>query len=384
MIYALVPDSYTWQIMGGGLTRALGMLMLLLALYQVHQMFQSGERRHVWFAALFCSLSVLSHPEVGLATASACVLFWFFFGRNRAGTLRSLVVAAGTILLTAPWWGSVLSAHGLAPFSNVFHSGGYSSNILKNLAIMLFSLDVWSGAFKLMVLAGLAWKLYQRQFLLPVWLILPYLVEPRSAPAYAYLPAVLLASQALTDLLPSIYAAFRRRHLPEYRPGEFWAMKGIQALIFTLAFVWLIQGGLMGFSIRNTSLVPPLPQQAMQWAAENTPANSQFLLITGNADSMTDPIQEWFPALSNRLSQTTLQGQEWTLGERFFGEVQALATLQSCADTACLEDWSKNTGLSYGDVLVERNPKTRPLLESLHQSGYALIYENNSYLIFRR
>lgn len=380
MIYALAPDSFTWQIMGGGLTRALGMLFLLLAQGQVLRMFRKGGWRDAALAALFCALAVLSHPEAGLAAASSCALLWVFFGRTRSGTAQAAVTAGLTVLLTAPWWRSVLATHGLNPFQNVMFSGQYSANPLKSLLGMLLPLDAWTGSFHLLVLGGLVWELTRRRFLLPLWLVLPYLVEPRSAPAYAYIPAALMSARLLTEALPAWAAAIRSR-----RGAQTDVTKPLQWLTLGLAFLWFLQSALFAFPLRNTSLRPPLPQEAMSWAAENTPRGSRFLLLTGNGDAMTDPLQDWFPALALRRSLTTLQGQEWTLGKEFFPRRRRLAALQACEDAACVEGWASTTGLEFTHLFVERNPKNERLPDSLSRdSRYVLLFENEEYLIYGR
>lgn len=374
MIYALVPDSFTWQIMGGGLTRAPGMLFLLLAQYHALRMFRGGSRRRVLLTALFCALTILSHPEAGLAAASSCALLWVWFGRSREGTLRAALAAAGALALTAPWWGSVLRLHGTAPFESVLFSGGYGNVLGVSLRAFFNPVDLWTGTFHLVLLAGLVWSLYRRRWLLPLWLALPFLVEPRPAPAYAYIPAVILAAQALTEALLALLK----------RPADLeW--KVIRAVVLSLAVLWFVQSLLFGYRIRNTSLVPPRPQEAMRWVGANTPAGSRFITLTGNPDAMTDPLQEWFPALSGRRNLTTLQGGEWTLGRLFFAYRAELGRLQACGDPACLEERAAITGSDFTHVFVERNLNTERLLDSLSRdSRYRLLYENGDHFIFAR
>jgi hypothetical protein len=385
MVYAMVPGNFAWQIMGGGVTRALGILFILLALYQVLQMFRSGRWKHAWLSMLFCSLAVLSHPEVSLATATGCGLFWAFFGRTRRGTLQAALVAIGTVVLTAPWWGSVLAYHGLTPFEAVLHSGAYNSNPLKTLITDLFNFDPWAGIFHLIFLCGLAWSLYKKQWFLPAWLLLPYLVEPRSAPAFAYLPEAMLAAIAIADAGPAILRRLSHKNMVDGAPTSLSQSKGANVVAMGLLMLWFVQGALYGFRIVNTSLRPPIPQRVMAWAGANTPLESEFIIVTGIPGIMTDPLQEWFPAFALRNSRSTLQGLEWTLGEQFFPRLKQLAALQECKQASCLEGWSESTGLSYNHVLLEKNAETEPLLGTLRgDANYKLLYEEGSYLIFAR
>ena len=90
----------------------------------------------------------------------------------------------------------------------------------------------------------------------------------------------------------------------------------------------------------------------MLWVRENTPADSSFLILTGRADVMTDAVQEWFPALAERHSATTLQGLEWTLGGEFYPRWNELSALQSCREMACIESISNemNTRIHLPDI----------------------------------
>ncbi len=95
----------------------------------------------------------------------------------------------------------------------------------------------------------------------------------------------------------------------------------------------------------NTSLHTQAPFQAMQWVSENTAPNSRFLLLTGSSGIMSDPIQEWFPALAERESQTTMQGLEWNLNKDFFPRLRSLDYLASLHDFGLCESVVSEYGL---------------------------------------
>ena len=156
--------------------------------------------------------------------------------------------------------------------------------------------------------------------------------------------------------------------------------------VFGLMFYWFIQGAFFGFSLANTTLKPPVPQETLTWVRNNTPKNGQFLILTGNdAGLMSEPIQEWFPALAERRSQVTLQGLEWTLGDQFFPRLEALRALQQCETSACVEQWSIETKLEYAYVLISKTELAGKLLVSFSQDKkYTLIYENSQYAIFKK
>ena len=109
---------------------------------------------------------------------------------------------------------------------------------------------------------------------------------------------------------------------------------------------------------------------------------------------MSDPVQEWFPTLTNQHSQTTLQGLEWTLDAQFNARLEDLVALQACPNLVCVETWSARTGLTYDYLWVNKFPadnssevarRLREVLADLnHSPSYRLIHESESAAIFER
>jgi len=381
MAYALLPGSFAWHIMGGGLTRALGMLFILCTDECIYRSFRDRQVKMLLGAVFFGTLAVLSHPEVALATMANLALFWLFFGRSRQGTGQAALIAVGVALCTSPWWGSVLAYHGLKPFFTVMHSGAYILNPLTKFLSDFSILDGWTGPFHALVWVGIGWAIWKRRFFFLAWLALPYFTEPRSAPAFAHFPASMLVALAMMEALPAFWA----RHTQESGLKEegILSPKGTLVLL-GVTFFWFVQSAFFGLVMLRTSLVPPAPQQAMQWVAANTPSESCFFLLTGQEGAMIDPWQEWFPALSGRCSRSTLQGLEWTLGEAFFPRLRLLSRLQECRQVTCVEAWEAETGLTYDYLWVAKNPQMESLLVSARQAGYRTVFENAVAVIYSR
>jgi hypothetical protein len=154
--------------------------------------------------------------------------------------------------------------------------------------------------------------------------------------------------------------------------------------------ILFIECGLSNFRLINTTLTPG-EREAMTWLRENLPPGEDFLIVTGSTYSMSDPVQEWFPALSGHHSQTTLQGLEWTLGAGFEARLNDLADLQSCSDLTCLESFEDRTGLTYTYLWLNRLSHRDP--ESMYMANiyssvlasnrFQKIYESVSVLIFK-
>ncbi|MEW6400686.1 MAG: glycosyltransferase family 39 protein [Chloroflexota bacterium] len=386
--YSLTPGGYGWFIMGGGLTRAFGGLFLVLSVYFLYRVFNESRAgyhpapRGILFATLTCALAVLSHPEAGLHTAASCALVWIFWGRTRRGTIHALIIAAGTALLTAPWWLSLLAGHGVGPVISAFHTGMYSSSTLAELVEDFFARGSILPILLILRVAGLIWSLWKRQFFLAAWTILPYFVEPRSAPAVSFYPFVMLAALGLVDALPAFLRLVRRK-AAEQVETPLSENKPLNLTVLGILFYLFIESAFFTFPLVNTTL-RRVDRAALAWIQANAPADARFLILTGKIGAMTDPMQEWFPALAERRSQTTLQGLEWTLAEGFMPRLNALDQLQTCDTAECLDDWSATTGLDFTHLLLKKKGIRETLPASLSDAGYELIFENEGFWLYQK
>jgi hypothetical protein len=209
---AVTPGGYLWQIMGGGLTRALGGLFLLLSAYALLSLFKLGGWKQILFATLACSLAVLSHPEIALHTLGTCSLCWLFYGRTKRGTVHAFFVVFGTTLVTSIWWLTVMLRFGLDPFFSVLHTGLYGTPVLLSLKSIVLSRISVIPVFPVLRLAGIAWCLWKRKFFLVAWVILPIIVEPRSSAVIALYPLSMLAAIGFVEALPFLINRVRERN----------------------------------------------------------------------------------------------------------------------------------------------------------------------------
>jgi hypothetical protein len=104
--FVLIPRSFIWLLMGGGITRSLGVLFAIIALYFVHRLYTERDTRLVVPAAIFSALTILSHLETGEFLAYSVFFFFICYGLHRQGAIASVLLGACTLVLTAPWWGS--------------------------------------------------------------------------------------------------------------------------------------------------------------------------------------------------------------------------------------------------------------------------------------
>jgi hypothetical protein len=379
VFYALTP-VYGREIMGGGLTRSFGLLFMLLSLNYAVRLFKTGSWKFVFLAALFGGLTVMSHPQTAIHTAFGIAFFWLFTKHSWKKVFQACVLALLVGLFSAPWWLTVTLQHGLAPFISAAASGVHSAFPLTVFLSDLFARDTFIPILILLRLAGIIWEASNRRFTLVRWAILAYVLDQRSAGTTSFLAFSMLCAVGFADALPFVISWLKTKTAST--AINFVQLRWLNITLFALVFYLFVECGLYSYVLVNTSLHTPEPFQAMQWVSENTPANSRFLLLTGNSGIMSDPIQEWFPALAQRRSQTTMQGLEWTLKDDFFPRLGSLGTLQACTALDCVNQWSANTGLGYDYVLIQKSKATQPLLDSiLSDAGYGRVYENSMFVI---
>lgn len=387
LFYGLAPVSFGWAVMGGGITRAYGLAFLYLTVAFARRLYVRPRATIALLTAVFGALAALSHPETGLQAAAACILLWFFRGRTRASVGWSFLVAVGVLLFAAPWWGAVLAMHGVAPFFSAMQTS--SDRVTAIVQLVTLQIDGNNVFFPLTIamgLIGMAAIMARKQYFLPLWFVLPFLVDPRSAGGIAMIPLAMAAAIGFDQVLAPGLLALRSRK------GDWFQDRFVLGALFVILVYLFFSAGVFGVKLAKASLSES-DRAAIAWVRENIAPDSAFLLLTGEPYSMKDPFQEWFPALTPNHSVTTIQGLEWTLGPRFFPRYGDLVALQHCAEAACVEAWSERTGLGYHYLLVRVPPEKnqvgleaslRLLIGSLsREAGYQPVYESPGFVIYK-
>jgi hypothetical protein len=380
--FAFAPGNYVWLLMGGGLTRALGTLFFLSALIFTLQTFQNPSWRTTGLALASCASVVLSHPQMAFLIALSCAIFGVFLIRSRTAMLHAFVIGAGTLLLTSPWWGTVILRHGIEPFLSAGQSGDLSVS-LKALWENLLSLQTILPFATLFRWLGLGWAIYKRRFDLLIWGFLPYFIDQRSASIITSFLYPMLAAYGFLDILPALIDFIRTRKWNTDQTNAFMNRQALSMSLLGILFYLVIECFVHAYVIRNVTL-PYASRDMMLWVRDNTPADSRSLILTGRFDVMTDAVQEWFPALAERHSATTLQGLEWTLGGKFYSRWNELSALQSCRDMACVDDMASQLGIEYDYVILDMSQATSEFSTPLLKSGYTQVYTNGQYLVLEK
>ena len=303
------------------------------------------------------------------------------------GLRRALLVAAGVAALSAPWWLVVLARYGWAPFQAAMQAGGQRWLFWSPLLTLNFTDEPILLAAVLAVL-GFVGCLFQKKFFLPVWLVLTFLTDPRSAPHVVPLQVSMLAALGLVEIVFPALARLVDGEQPPSVPIFLSAGNGRWVLGYLLLV--MLVGAIVNIQTLRTYVLSGDERAALNWVAEQTPADSRFISLTWEDDAMLAPLLEWFPALSGRTNISTVQGREWLPGpQNYTPRLNAFPDLQACLyqDEVCLERWAAQEREPFDHVYLSLGSPAHfsALALALRQSPrYELVYDNPTVLIFAR
>ncbi len=392
--FAIVPRGFVWLIMGGGLTRSFGYLFALLALYWIWLVCVRRSLRYAAPAALCCALTAASHLGTAPFVAFSAVLFVLHRGRHREGVIGLLLTGSGALLLAAPWWASVIAAHGVGPFVAARASGGslFSAGPGQHASLgalwRYVSQTTGEGVFPLiLVLAiiGAVRCIRERRAFLPIWWICILILDPRAGSTYASTPVAMLAGTAVAELLwPAVVELGRK---PGRRVYQRVALVVFAVLLSgSIIFAASSRPGTAG-ETRVLTTLTPADRGAMRWVSVHTDTTDRFLVLT-MVPWEIDKVSEWFPALAGRVSVATVQGTEWLPRGEFDRAIRRQRRLAACATatTVCLDSLRGDPALRFTRVYVPNGATVRccrPLLASLlADPRYRVVYYGEGATIF--
>jgi hypothetical protein len=370
---------------------------MLLSLAIVIRLYEENRRSDIVLAGIFGGLAVMSHPEAAVHTAISAVFLWLVLSRKRVAFIRSIFVGIIVLIVTAPWWGTVISNHGAGPLLNAAATGQKNTAIF-HLVFFVFTEETYATMIAIFGLIGIAHRLLRRDYLLPLWMAIPFFVEGRSAAGPASIPLAMLAAIGLVNV---IFAALKGGNVGE--PNQFLAeseagIPSVERNVFIYLLLYLIFSTSQFNSQLATATLYPPDSQAMKWIRENTPNDSRFLVLTGTTSVSCDSVLEWFPALARRKSIFTVQGTEWTKGKAFNEFVISTYAVQAClnaSDVACVDSAIGRSQYDYvyiSKILRTDNCKpTEPhrefpfLVASLVSGdGFDVVYETKEVVVVER
>jgi len=375
---SLSPGTYVWYLMGGGLTRALGTLFFLIAITFTLRAFQSQNQKALAVSSLFCALAILTHPQAALLTLTGCAVLFFFYSFSLNGTIKAAVIVIGTVLLSSFWWLAIINNH---DFSTLI-SGSQSGRLYAPLATLLNSLILRQTILPFTTffwIIGFVWLIYKQRFDILLLGIILFFIDQRSAPVMALYVFSLWAAYGYMEATSAILAWIKKRTPLSGFSNVLFNSPAFSLGLLGIIFYLFVECVFHANVIVKLSLSHNA-RDMMAWVGKNSPEDTSFLIITGRQDAMTDPVQEWFPVLAKRHSETTLQGLEWVLAERFNPRWDALDNIQGCDTAECVISESDLISLKYSMVVLDSNVIP---VSSFQKMGYEVLYKNDQYAILK-
>jgi hypothetical protein len=390
VFFALLPRSISWYIMGGGITRVMGQLFLILILFSAYKLFTAPSKKYLALTILFGSGVVLSHPEAALHTVFLCIVLWLFYGRSKEGIKNALLTAFGVLILSAPFFLTVISRHGLQPYLSAAQTGFQSAWAWVAILTGSFADEKFVTLISALALLGFIASLARREFLLIVLLFVPAVIDPRSAASISLIPWAMLAAVGFVDIIiPGLYALNNKLE-DVWDIESNWSMYFIKSSAIKFALTGLIFYAFFGTVLSDQAYpklsLTPSDRSAMDWVANNIPPQSRFVVLTGETEAFSDSVSEWFPVLGKSVSLATIQGYEWMPGKLFQTKLNEYYALQACMNktSICIEEWGQDFDyvfISQNDLANSKNS----LVASLTGSGnYQLLYQETDVAIFKK
>lgn len=402
--FALIPRTFIWLVMGGGVTRSFGLLFAILALYCVRVLYQRRRPRYLAAAVLFSSLTFLSHLETGWFLAFSIAIFFVAFGRDRRASMSTAILAAGTLALTAPWWLTVLGNHGIDPFIAAQGTGGSilsdaqsREEAVLGLARIVSTSEMLFPVIGCLGLLGGVLSIADRRYLLPLWWAAIIVLDLRAFPTFTTIPVAMMAGIGIADgLLPMFRRTASAARESGPADGNGAGSQRPSYVVASVALAALVLYASVGATVRRSGLGGEVPllvslsgeeRAAMRWVDRETPAGSRILVIPDGGWEAAKTA-EWFPLIAKRVSVATVQGAEWLQGDSFERQVAAFEEAYECGyrTASCLDSWRYGTGLDFTHVFVSKPPRGQccfTLVNSLMEDvRYQVLYDGPGATIF--
>jgi hypothetical protein len=381
LIFALLPRSFSWMIMGGGVSRSPSFFFAVLSLGLFQTALSSWSWRSAIGAGLFSGLAMLCHLSAGVFLLVSMLLMAAFM-RGHGQTVRvGLTTLLVSALIISPWFDMTVSRHGLGPLLEAMNTspGLWVEQISWKSGLVFLQRWITSLhqpqyplAFSLAVLGAL-FSVSKGHYFLPLWWVAVIGSDYRSGSTYSTVPVAVLAGIGIGEVLLPLY----RRKVAFLLP-----FVGI-LLIFALPLH-------VGFNAEapNLKALSTDERRAMEWLHASTPLESRILVVSG-LPWASDRASEWLPVLSMRRSVLTPQGLEWISAQQFRQTVRLHDEVQSCSQSTvhCLEQQLQDYGSPIDLIYLPKGPTRSccsPLLESLRTSQkFELLYNGPGASIMR-
>jgi hypothetical protein len=324
-ILTVDPSGYSYLILGGGLTRSLGLLFVVAAWWAAIRLLRERTRGRLLVLGILGGLAQLSHPDGGPATAIGIVFLLAYVGVTRRRVIDVAVAGVVGVLVSSPWWGLAVLRGQLSLIVSAAQTG---EGPLYGLVQAVFTLSLRDGLPMLgigiyLAAAELVLKRDRRLAVLFAWVVALIVLDQRNA----YMTVPLVGS-----ILAAIGISGTARRLGRTSGRRLGGLTAALLAGLMLTFQTVVIPGVLP---DRTELGQP--ELAALAAAAKSPAGTRFAVVSGRVGDVDD-LSEWFPALTGMVSVGTPQGREWT--GTATATLEAHDRLQACVTDGCVNEWA--------------------------------------------
>jgi 4-amino-4-deoxy-L-arabinose transferase-like glycosyltransferase len=292
LIFAAMP--VTWAIEGGGVTRALALVLLLLALWRMAVLVQAPGTRNAVLVGALAGTAILAHPAVGFTGLVSGALL-FAASPSRRGLAFGAVAGLVAAAVISPWLIMVVVRYGVGA---ILAAGG-SHHLEETLGRLLTVGPSGIGTLDFVLplaLLGLALLVHRREWQVPVWLAL-LIVVPGGEGRYAAIAWAMLAAVGVLAVADAARSA------------------GALRLAAGIGLGWLFVASLLA-GYQQFRAIPGEIRMAISRVGADTAPGTRFAIVT-DEPQLHGAMLDWFPTLSGRISLGTYMGLEWTTVEQW-------------------------------------------------------------------
>lgn len=385
VILAVSPPVLQWHLSAGGFVRATAFTWVIIGLYAGLRLFRDQNNR--WLPVAMCAFTAtgLSHPQYTVFFVASFILLWLLFDRSVRGFCYGLTVGFGGLLLSAPWWGQVIQAHGIDVFMAAAGAQGGIGSTLSNLAAV-FEVSSWSkvlfffwGPFSLF---GSFYLLAKRRIFLPAWLLLAALILDKAR--FPFFVGVFLSASVIIEGAETVIRPFIRT--------KYGLRVGVSSFVLIFIVLGLVISGLYVTSSIDThagsqslpAFIDEDDMAAMQWVQQNTAPSAQFVVLGDAA--------EWFPQQAHRTILIGPWGVEWMGQEAYRTQIRQFKQISTCDTSRCVTKTLHQAEFSPEYLYVPKGTYTVRGMK--HRQGsqtvvsfrsaehYRQVFENDGVVIF--
>ncbi len=388
-LFATLPRSFEWFVMGGGITRSLGFIFALAALvFYCNAISKKKIGIDLVLAGIFSCLTILSHPVAGIFLAFSIILMTVYLWPVKL--IYPLAIGIVVIAGSSPWWTSVISHHGISPFigaANTGHRGWIDAGYLLTLNFG-FENRFFLPVVSFLAIMGLFSIRKKESLILGVLVGMGYLFVPRGGVDLLTIYLALLGTLGF-----SVIARIWSQKDGD-QGGKISAFGGLNRSMRVLLICLIAYTFIGAYSYKYIDGKADLhltagDHQAMLWVRDNTNKEARVMHLppaSNYQDWWNDYFGEWMPVVTERHSVATVQGYEW-LPDAFNQRIEQYIALRSCTGVGaeCVENWVFTYENEFDYLLLSRRQHSEIMIANfLDSPAYDVVFQNEDVFILER